>query len=277
MPEVTSYAPGTPSWVDLLTSDPEGARAFYGAMFGWEFVIGGPEYGNYVTCTLDDRIVAGIAGEPAPEGLPTAWTTYLATPDAAALAQRVTEHGGKLMMEPLEIPGQGTMLVAFDPQGAAFGAWQGGALIGAQVVNEPGALVWNELATRDLAGAQAFYSAVVGFGWQPVDSGQAGPPYAMFEVDGKVAGGAFELDEGRGDAPPHWMTYFEVADTDAAAASVERLGGQVISPPRDSAYGRVAVARDPQGGAFCVIEGSRSSIDGSIDGSSTDGSTTAPS
>lgn len=256
MPQVTSYAPGTPSWVDLLTSDPEGARAFYGPLFGWEFLVGGPEFGGYITCTLDDRTVAGIAGQPAPEGLPTAWTTYLATPDAAALAQRVSEHGGKLMVEPLEIPDMGTMLVAFDPQGAAFGAWQGGGLIGAQVVNQPGALVWNELTTRDLAGAQTFYSAVVGFGWKAEDTGPGGPPYAMFEVDGKVVGGAVESDGGRGDVPPHWMTYFEVADTDAAATSVERLGGQVTSPPRDSAYGRMAVALDPQGGAFSVIEGS---------------------
>ncbi|HYT25105.1 MAG TPA: VOC family protein, partial [Actinomycetota bacterium] len=46
MAEVKSYAPGTPSWVDLMTSDPEGARAFYGELFGWEFEIGGPETGN---------------------------------------------------------------------------------------------------------------------------------------------------------------------------------------------------------------------------------------
>lgn len=259
MPEVTSYAPGTPCWVDLLTSDPEGARAFYGPLFGWEFQIGGPEYGGYVTCTLDDRTVAGIAGDPAPEGLPTAWTTYLASQDAAALARRITEHGGKLMMEPLDIPGMGVMLVAFDPQGAAFGVWQGSGLIGSQVVNQPGAIVWNELATRDLAAAQDFYSAVVDLGWKPEDTGPGGPPYAMFEVDGKVVGGALEMDEGWGDVPPHWRPYFEVADTDAASTSVERLGGQVLSPPRDSSYGRTAKLADPQGGAFSVIEGSSGS------------------
>jgi len=242
--------------VDLLTSDPDGARAFYGPLFGWEFDVAGPEYGHYVTCTLNDRRVAGIGGEAAPEGAPTAWMTYLSTPDAAALAQRITEHGGKLVMEPMEIPDQGTMLVAFDPQGAAFGAWQDGGHAGAQVVNEPGALIWNELTTRDLAGARAFYTAVVGFGWKPQDTGPGGPPYAVFEVDSKLAGGAVEMDEGWGDVPPHWMIYFEVADTDAAATSVERLGGQVVSPPRDSPYGRMAVLRDPQGGAFSVIEGS---------------------
>jgi predicted enzyme related to lactoylglutathione lyase len=42
MSERTSYEPGTPSWVDLTTSDPASAREFYGGLFGWEAVEAGP-------------------------------------------------------------------------------------------------------------------------------------------------------------------------------------------------------------------------------------------
>ena len=52
MPEFTSYLPGTPSWVDLSTGDAAAAKAFYGALFGWEVVEGGPEAVSYTHLTL---------------------------------------------------------------------------------------------------------------------------------------------------------------------------------------------------------------------------------
>jgi predicted enzyme related to lactoylglutathione lyase len=250
MVEVTSYAPGTPSWADLVTSDPEGARAFYGALLGWEFTIGGEEFGFYTTCTVRGLQVAGIAEQQEPGG-PTAWTTYFATADADGSARRIAEHGGKLLMEPMDIPTQGSMLLAADPTGAVFGAWHGVEHPGAQLLGEPGAMVWNELYTGDLDAATAFYTGVFGYEWQDVDTGEGGPPYKMSEVDGKVACGAMQLPDA--SIPAQWRLYFEVADTDAAVASVERLGGSVIEAPVDSGYGRWADVADPQGGRFSLI------------------------
>lgn len=257
MPEVTSYKPGTPSWVDLTTSDPEAARLFYGRLFGWEFDIGSEEYGNYTTCQLDDRAVAGMSGQPAPEGMPTFWTTYLASDDVDAVAQRVSDNGGQIMMAPMDVMPFGRMLIASDPTGAAFGAWQAGELIGASLVNEPGTLVWNELATRDLDAAQDFYTKVFGYTWGDEDTGEGGPVYRFFQVDGKTVGGSLQMTgDWPQEIPAHWMPYFGVGDTDAAASEAERLGGSVSVPATDSSYGRFAVLNDPQGGLFTVVQSS---------------------
>jgi uncharacterized protein len=248
MAEVTSYAPGTPSWVDLQTSDPEGARAFYGELFGWDIEVGPPETGSYGMARLRGHAVAGLGGEP-PEGAPTAWTTYIATDDVDGTVKRITDAGGRVMMEPMDIMDQGRMAIASDPTGAAFGLWQPGAMPGASLVNEPGSVSWNELSTGDLQAAKRFYSAVFGYGWDDVDTGEGGPPYATFSVGGPGVGGAMQMD----GLPPHWTPYFAVEDTDAAVATVRRLGGSVMMEPTDSPYGRFAAVADPQGGMFCLI------------------------
>lgn len=251
--EMSSYPAGTPSWVDLTTSDPEGARAFYGALFGWDFDIGGPETGHYTMCRLRGQDVAGLGGMPAPEGMPTVWTTYLASDDVQATGKLVTDSGGTLIMEPMQVMEFGSMLIGTDPVGAAFGAWQAGTITGAQLVNEPGSIVWNELATPDLDAAQAFYSKLFDYGWDDVDTGEGGPRYRTFSVGGRTVGGALQMDEQWQGVPPHWMLYFEVGDVDAAVESVQRLGGGVGVPPTDSAFGRFAVVSDPQGAHFTVM------------------------
>jgi uncharacterized protein len=255
MGEVTSYQAGTPSWVDLMTSDPEGARRFYGELLGWEFEIGGPETGHYTMCRLRGKNVAGIGGDPAPDGMPTVWTTYLAIDDLDAAVKRITDNGGAIMMEPLDVMDQGRMAVATDPTGAAFGLWQAGLHTGAQLVNEPGTSSWNELNTRDLAAAKRFYTAVFGFTWEDVDTGAGGPPYATFAVEGRAVGGAMAMGEMfPAGVPAHWRTYFGVADPDAAAATTQRLGGSVDMPPTDSPYGRFTALRDPQGAVFTAVD-----------------------
>lgn len=55
------------------------------------------------------------------------------------------------------------------------------------------------------------------------------------------------------DRGPHWMTYFEVRDTDAATARVAALGGRVLSPPRDRIRGRLALVADPEGAVFALV------------------------
>ncbi len=254
MGQVTSYASGTPAWVDLMTSDPEGSRRFYGELFGWDFQVGPAEAGHYTMCQLHGLDVAGMGGDPAPEPMPTAWTTYMAIDDADAAAKRIVDNGGQLMMGPMDVMDQGRMAVAIDPTGAVFGLWQAGRHHGASLVNEPGTVSWNQVETRDLDAARRFYSAVFGYSWDDVDTGPGGPAYATFSVQGRVAGGALKMDDSwPANIPAHWMPYFAVADTDAAVATVGRLGGTVQLPPMDSPYGRFAVVSDPQGGVFTVI------------------------
>jgi uncharacterized protein len=254
MPEVTSYAPGVPCWVDLTTSDPDGARAFYGDVLGWQFEIGPAETGYYTQAQVRGHAVAGLQGQPRPDELPVAWCTYLATADVDITVKQILDNGGTITMAPMDIMGQGRMAVAIDPAGVVFGVWQGEAHIGATLVNEPGALCWSELGTRDLDVTRRFYSAVFGYTWDEVDTGPDGPPYMTFAVDGRGAGGAYLMGpQTPADVPPAWMVDFAVADTDAAVTRAEELGGGVSMPATDSPYGRFAILRDPQGGVFSVI------------------------
>ncbi len=254
MPEVTSYAPGAPCWVDLMTSDPDSARAFYSDLFGWQLQVGPPESGYYTQAQLRGKPVAGIGGEPKPDEMPVAWTTYMATDDADATVKRILDNGGTITMAPMDVMDQGRMAIAIDPTGAVFGLWQAGMHLGAAVVNEPGAVCWNELGTRDLDAARRFYSAVFGYEWEDVDTGPEGPPYATFAVDGRPVGGAYRIpDQAPAELPPYWMVDFAVTDADATVARAQELGARVTMPATDTPYGRFASLIDPQGGAFSVI------------------------
>lgn len=254
MPQVKSYAVGTPCWVDLTTSDPEGARGFYSGLFGWELEVGPPEAMNYTQARIGGLPVAGLGGEPKPDELPVAWTTYFATDDVDGTAKRVTASGGTVSTAPTDVMDQGRMAMAADPNGAMFGLWQAGRHFGSALVNEPGTICWNELMTPDLGGTRRFYSAVFGYDWEDVDTGAGGPGYATFAVGGRQVGGAMQLDPRQaGGTPPSWMADFAVADADAAVEATRQLGGKVDVPATDSSYGRFAILRDPQGGTFAVI------------------------
>lgn len=253
MPEVTGYAAGVPSWVDLQTTDPDGARAFYGALLGWDFEVGPPETGHYTNCRVRGHLVAGMVGTPQHE-TPTAWTTYLASDDVDATLRQAAEAGGTVAIETIEIMDQGRMGGVIDPTGAFVGLWEARAHVGATLVNEPGCVTWNELATRDLDAAQRFYGALFPYDFTDEDTGGGGPRYRTFHTDGDVRGGMLGMDANWPEGvPAHWSVYFSVADTDAAVSSAERLGATVHVPPTDSTYGRFAVLTDPQGAAFTVM------------------------
>ena len=75
----------------------------------------------------------------------------------------MTAAGGGVLAPPMDVMDLGKMAIFTDTTGAAFGVWQPGTFIGAARVNGAGALCWNELGTRDVEGAKAFYGEV--FGW----------------------------------------------------------------------------------------------------------------
>lgn len=252
--EMTSYPPGTPCWVDLAAPDPAVAAAFYGALFGWESEAGAAEFGGYRSCTLRGHAVAGIGqlpDPPPPPGRPW-WTSYVSVTDADATAAAVGAAGGTVLFGPHEVPGLGRFLVFADTVGAVCAAWQPVRHIGAQLVNEPGTLCWNELTTREVEPAKRFYGAV--FGWDVVDQRFGSTAYVAFTLGGREIAGMMPMDaHWPAEIPAHWMVYFAVDDTDATAARAAELGGSVSVPPTDIPPGRFAVLDDPQGATFSVI------------------------
>jgi predicted enzyme related to lactoylglutathione lyase len=255
------YVPGTPCWVDLMVPDQQAALDFYRDLFGWQGEIGSPETGGYAVCTLKGRPVAGIMATMTPDGAPSgqapppAWTTYLATDDASATQKKITDGGGQVLAPVMDVMTLGRMAVASDPTGAVFGVWQAKDFAGAGIVNEAGAVVWNELRTGDTDAAASFYSAVLGITAAPMEGADG---YLSLSVNGRPVGGMQALADvptaGRSpETPSNWLTYFASEDTDSTVDALVRAGGSVLKPPFDMVAGRMAVVRDPQGGTFAVI------------------------
>lgn len=250
MAERDSYEPGTPSWVDLSTPEPDAAKRFYGELFGWQAVDAGPpeETGGYAMFTLRGRQVAGV-GPLMDASQPAVWSTYISTDDADATVSRAKDAGGEAMVEPMDVMDAGRMAVLMHPAGGVVGVWEPGRHTGAGLVNEPGAVAWNQLHTRDREGAAAFYAQV--FGWTVGDFGGMG----IFNLGDRGIGGLADVPEGTPDGiPAFWMTVFGTDDADATAARAEQLGGSVLRAPDDiPEVGRFAVLADPQGVVFGVI------------------------
>jgi predicted enzyme related to lactoylglutathione lyase len=255
MSERSSYAPGTPCWVDLATPDIEAASAFYGGLLGWDVpeLPNSAEMAGYRRAKKNDVDVAGMV-PLMQEGQPTVWSTYVAVADADATAAAVTDAGGTVVVEPMDVAELGRMAVFTDPSGTFFGVWQPGTFPGAALVNEPGALSWNELGTRDPDGAKEFYGAVFGWGSRDNDMGEMGTYTEWLNGEDSI-GGMLDI-AGRlpDEIPSHWLVYLAVENADAAVEKVKSGGGSVAFGPVDIPAGRFAVVADPWGAAFAVIQ-----------------------
>lgn len=252
MPEFTSYAHGTPCWVDVTSPDLDGSVAFYKGLFGWEaHVAPQPEAGGYTMFTLKDKYVAA-GSPPQQDGRASYWTTYLASDDVDDTAAKVRDAGGTVLMDPFDVFDSGRMTVAQDPTGATFGIWQAREHIGAQLANEPGTQLWNQCHTPDPARATEFYVAVFGYEVDEADVGLE-QPFRVLKAAGRGVAGVREL--GSPEEPAHWSVTFAVADADEAVARAKELGGAALLEPFDlPEIGRLAVLMDPAGAVFQVMK-----------------------
>jgi uncharacterized protein len=260
MPERTNYAHGTPSWIDLQTTDQAAAKQFYAGLFGWTYddLPASPDGSLvYSMATLKGQHVAAIAplGEQAEQGVPPHWNSYVTVDDVEAAAAKVAGAGGTVIAPPFDVLDAGRMSVVQDPTGAVFELWQPKNNIGAGLVNEPGAFSWSELITPDVPKAAAFYNAL--FGWTTLTH-EGDMPYTEFQLDGNSIAGA--MNPPMPGIPPLWGIYFAVGDTDATVEKATALGGSVIAPPMDIEPGRFAVLADAQGAMFNVIKMSAESM-----------------
>jgi uncharacterized protein len=273
MPERDRYIPGVPCWVDTSQPDPEAAVDFYSGLFGWEFedVMPPGSEAKYFIARLRGGAVAAVGSIPASAPPVAMWDTYIWVESADETTSKVREAGGGVVKEPFDVPGAGRTAVVTDPEGAVFCVWQAYQHRGAQIVNEPGSLNFNDLYTRDVEGATAFYGAV--FGWETLglDGGfelWTLPGYGdhlerddpdlrkrLAEFGGPagfedVVASLNPIADDQPEDSVHWGLTFAVDDADAVAAKAAELGGTVVVPPFDAPWVRMTILTDPQGATF---------------------------
>jgi predicted enzyme related to lactoylglutathione lyase len=251
------YDQGTPSWVELSTTDQAAAREFYSGLFGWDYDDNDMgEMGHYYIAKFQGSKLGGVGGQPpGMEDHPAYWGVYLAVDDVDVTTAKVEPAGGTVDAGPFDVGEAGRMSAVKDPTGARVGLWQAGETTGTELANEPSTPTWNECVTPDVAKAAAFYAEVLGMGSQPMDMGEM--KYTVLtDVNGRQVGGMVDLAMLPEGTPPHWNVYFNVADVDASVAKVEELGGATAAPAFDApGVGRMAMVSDPQGAMFWVMAG----------------------
>jgi predicted enzyme related to lactoylglutathione lyase len=255
MGERTQYTPGTFSWADLASPEPEAAKAYYGSLFGWELTdMPVDETSVYTMAAIAGRTVAAIAPQPPQQreaGVPPLWNSYITVSSADDAAERARELGAAVHAPAFDVLEAGRMAVIQDPQGAYFMVWEPRQHPGAGLVNAHGALSWNELATPDIEASVEFYSQLFGWSTEPME-GMETPYHVIRTADGHSNGG---IRSAAASEPCYWLVYFGADDIDATLAQAQREGGTALMGPMDIGVGHLAAVQDPQGAVFALYAG----------------------
>lgn len=271
---IRNYPEGVTSWIDVEQNDVEGAKTFYGGLFGWTFSDATPSESpfRYAIAQLDGKDAAAIGGPTvAAPTRESAWSTYVAVDDAHAAAERVTAAGGQIVEPPTPAGEGGISVVCTDPTGAQFRLWQAKRRPGAQVTNTPGSWNFSNFHASDSTTAIAFYTEV--FGWAFDDIGYATmirqPGYGA-HLAATVDPDIYERQSGelvppgfsdaigwlvpvQDGAQPHWHVAFTVADRDETVTTAQRLGATILTTD-DTDWTKDALIRDPQGAVFTASQ-----------------------
>jgi uncharacterized protein len=244
-------------WYDVMTTDPKAAETFYRNVVGWGTQDSGTGTPGYTLFTVNGRGAAGLMAIPEDarkSGVPPAWMGYIRVDDVDDMAARITREGGKLLKEPVDVPGIIRFAVVADPQCAAF-------LIAKPMPTEappplpagtPGTIGWHELYAAEWQSAFSFYEKL--FGWtkaDAIDMGEMGT-YQLFSAGGTPIGGMMTKPP---QVPqPYWGYYINVAAIDAAVERITTGGGTIFNGPMQVPGGQwIVQALDPQGAGFSLV------------------------
>jgi uncharacterized protein len=255
MGERTKYTPGTFSWADVTTTDQDAAKSFYSGLFGWEATDNPVGDGVvYSMMSLGGKDVAAISPQPEQQrdaGAPPVWNSYITVESADDALDRAKQLGATVHAPAFDVLDSGRMGVVQDPQGAFFLVWEPKNHIGAGLVNAPGALSWNELATTDMDASAEFYGEL--FGWTAAPFEGSDLPYLVIRnKDGRSNGGIRPRTE---TEPSYWLVYLGSDDLDTDLAKATELGANKLTEPMDIGVGNLAVVQDPQGAVFALYAG----------------------
>lgn len=272
MTDPAANAAGSFIWYELMTTDPDGATAFYGDVVGWKIhghsdpgAGGGVDYRMIVRNDGGNAGgVLGLSKEMCEGGARPCWLGYLYTPDVDAAIAAIEEDGGAVQMPATDLP-VGRIAMVTDPGGVPFYIMnpippQGAPADARSDVYDRWAVQrvsWNELHSPDIDTAKAFYTKHFGFEYN--DSMPMGELGNYWFIDIHEEGGGSETIGAMMQKMPEmpmgqWNYYIRVADFDAAVERVKVGGGQVLNGPMEVPGGEWIInGMDPQGAMFSLV------------------------
>jgi len=255
-PATSQHHVGKVIWADLITTDLDGAKRFYGGLLGWTFRDTATGDSNPYTLALsDDQPVAGIVSHevPAGERRQPAWLPFLAVRDVNTAKRVALAHGAKLLVAPRIYPQRGQQAVFADPQGAVFAVLASRSGDPADDEVSPGEWIWSSLMTNDADTDAAFYQFI--FGYDVFDLESDGGDHLVLSSDNFARASVNTMSGKNPNRHPHWLNFVRVANVVEASAKATELGGRVLVEPHiDRHGGRVAVLADPAGAPFGLME-----------------------
>jgi predicted enzyme related to lactoylglutathione lyase len=251
-------------WYELMTPDPEGAKAFYDAVVGWSIGEGVAEYNGYRMIQRSDGGNAGgvlpLSDEMQQHGARPTWLGYIHVQDVDQKVAAVEQAGGKALMPATDIPNVGRIAMVADPQGAPFYLMKpippaNDSDAKSDVFSETAQqrVNWNELSTSDPAAARTFYGDQFGWGSEEfMPMGEMGE-YRFLDHHGQRIGALCGTMPG---GQTKWRYYFRVPSISKAKEVVEQKGGTVGMGPHQVPTGDwILIGTDPQGAEFALVGG----------------------
>ena len=244
-------------WYELMTTDPKAAVAFYGEVVGWKTQLW--EDGGYTMWVSSQGPIGGVMTLPEEAkkmGAPPHWMAHVEVADVDKTVARVRELGGKVYVEPENIPKIGRFSVIADPQGAILSVYKPEQSMAGHDREKHGEVCWHELMTSDQPAALTFYADI--FGWETKLEHDMGPmgTYVLYGRKGhqEQLGGMMTKPAGA-PMPTAFLYYVEVDDLKGAVARAEKMGAKVLNGPMEVPGGaHIAQLMDPQGAAFALHE-----------------------
>ena len=245
-----SWIHGKVVWHDLVTPNLDGAKSFYGGLFGWTF---DDVSDDYTVVKNGGRLIGGMAQLKSAD-YTSYWVPLVSVGDVDRAVDATVAAGGERLVKSFDVPGRGRVGVLRDPSGAAFGVVR--ATQGDPVDRIPAAgdWWWNEVWTDNVDASAGFYSKH--FGFDITKETVAGESHTLLTAGAVPRVGVVEKSDTR--IPDVWVAYVRVADVEAVVSKARTLGGTVLlAPTAEVRNGAVAILADPHGAGFVVQEVNR--------------------
>jgi len=238
-------------WYDLNTTDKAGAKAFYGALFGWSIEDREMEAGTHTSLAHNSQGFGGI--DEVRGDTPPHWLGYFAVSDLDDRVKALGGIGAQTMMPGFDIPGVGRIAVLSDPAGAAFALYQASSSgDGDWEPNRSGAgdIGWAEVAATDVAQSKSFYGK--GFGWSSESKPMPTGEYVILSSGDTPVGGLYAKPEMMPVCA--WTFYVNVDDLQVSVAKATSLGATVLMSETVPGMVAFALISDPQGAVIGIAQ-----------------------